>query len=142
MTGIYPAYQIQPKFLEAVATGKAPRSINIRALVQVDGVMQAVCEKNFSVTYESPLPFVRKETAWNSGLTFRNGDIILIGGKIDAGSVFIWNYPISSNSAVDPKTDITNNPSTTKWKAFDYFRMVATRILLTEYALVKTSAWR
>lgn len=136
-TAIYPAYQIQPKFLEAVATGKAPRSINIRALVQVDGVMQAVCEKNFSVTYESPVPFVRKETAWNSGLTFRNGDIILIGGKIDAGSVFIWNYPISGNSAVDPKTDITNNPSTTKWKAFDYFRMVATRILLTEYALVK-----
>lgn len=136
MTAIYPAYQIQPKFYDAVATGKAPRSINIRALVQVDGVMQAVCEKNFSVTYESPLPFVRKETAWNSGLTFRNGDIILIGGKIDAGSVFAWNYPISGNSAVDPKTDITSNPSTTKWKAFDYFRMVATNLLLAENAIL------
>lgn len=136
MTAIYPAYQIQPKFYDAVATGKAPRSINIRALVQVDGVMQAVCEKNFSVTYESPLPFVRKETAWNSGLTFRNGDIILIGGKIDAGSVFAWNYPISGNSAVDPKTDITSNPSMTKWKAFDYFRMVATNLLLAENAIL------
>jgi hypothetical protein len=136
MTGLYPGYQIQPKFYDAVATGKAPRSINIRALVQVDGVMQAVCEKNFSVTYESPLPFVRKETAWNSGLTFRNGDIILIGGKIDAGSVFIWNYPISGNSTVAPKTDITNNPSTTRWKALDYFNMVATNLLLAENAIL------
>lgn len=136
MTGLYPGYQIQPKFYDAVATGKAPRSINIRALVQVDGVMQAVCEKNFSVTYESPVPFVRKETAWNSGLTFRNGDIILIGGKIDAGSVFIWNYPISGNSTVAPKTDITNNPSTTRWKALDYFNMVATNLLLAENAIL------
>lgn len=136
MTGFYPGYQIQPKIYDAVATGKAPRSINIRALVQVDGVMQAVCEKNFSVTYESPLPFVRKETAWNSGLTFRNGDIILIGGKIDAGSVFAWNYPISGNSAVDPKTDIGSNPHTTKWKAFDYFNMVATNLLLAENAIL------
>lgn len=133
MTAIYPAYQIQPKFLEAVATGKAPRSINIRALVQVDGVMQAVCEKNFSVTYESPVPFVRKETAWNSGLTFRNGDILILG----ANNVYMWNYQISGNSAVDPKTDVSVNWRTTHWRAFNYFEMVATRILLTEYALVK-----
>lgn len=133
MTAIYPAYQIQPKFLEAVATGKAPRSINIRALVQVDGVMQAVCEKNFSVTYESPVPFVRKERAWNSGLTFRNGDILILG----ANNVYMWNYPISGNSAVDPQTDVSENETTTHWRAFDYFEMVATRILLAEYALVK-----
>lgn len=136
MTGFYPGYQIQPKFAEAVATGKAPRSIYIRASASVNGQNQVVCEKNFSVTYESPVPFVRKETAWNSGLTFRNGDIILIGGKIDAGSVFIWNYPISGNSTVDPKTDIASNPSTTKWKALDYFNMVATNLLLAENAIL------
>lgn len=133
MTAIYPAYQIQPKFLEAVATGKAPRSINIRALVQVGGVMQAVCEKNFSVTYESPVPFVRKETAWNSGLTFRNGDILILG----ANNVYMWNYQISGNSSVAPQTDVSDNETTTHWRAFDYFEMVATRILLAQYALVK-----
>lgn len=136
MTGFYPGYQIEPKFAEAIATGTAPRNIYIRAFATVNGQNQVVSEKNFSVTYESPVPFVRKETEWNSGLTFRNGDIILIGGKIDAGSVFAWNYPISGNSAVDPKTDITSNPSTTKWKAFDYFRMVATNLLLAENAIL------
>lgn len=132
MTAIYPAYQIQPKFYDAVATGKAPRSINIRALVQVDGVMQAVCEKNFSVTYESPLPFVRKETAWSAGLTFRNGDILILGADV----VYRWSYPISGNSDVDPQTDVANNEDT-HWNAYTYYDMVATRILLTEYALVK-----
>lgn len=136
MTGFYPGYQIQPKITEAIATGTAPRNIYIRAFATVNGQNQVVCEKNFSVTYESPVPFVRKETEWNSGLTFRNGDIILIGGKIDAGSVFIWNYPISGNSTVAPKTDITNNPSTTRWKALDYFNMVATNLLLAENAIL------
>lgn len=133
MTAIYPAYQIQPQFLEAVATGKAPRSINIRALVQVDGVMQAVTEKTFDVTYETPFPFVRRETEWSAGLTFRNGDILILG----ADNVYMWNYPISGNSSVAPQTDVDKNWKTTHWRVFAYFEMVATRILLAEYALVK-----
>lgn len=136
MTGFYPGYQIQPKFAEAIATGTEPRSIYIRAFANVNGQNQVVTEKTFAVTYETPVPFVRKETAWNSGLTFRNGDIILIGGKIDLGSVFAWNCSISGNSAVDPKTDIGSNPYTTKWKAFDYFNMVATNLLLAENAIL------
>lgn len=134
MTGFYPGYQIQPKFAEAIATGTVPRSIYIRAFANVNGQNQVVTEKTFAVTYETPVPFVRKERAWNSGLTFRNGDIILIGGKINAGSVFIWNYQISGNSAVDPKTDISENDTTTHWRAFDYFEMVATNLLLAENA--------
>jgi hypothetical protein len=136
MTGFYPGYQIQPQFAEAIATGTEPRSIYIRAFANVNGQNQVVTEKTFAVTYESPLPFVRKETEWNSGLTFRNGDIILIGGKIDLGSVFAWNCPISGNSAVDPKTDIDSNPYTTKWNALDYFNMVATNLLLAENAIL------
>lgn len=135
MTGFYPGYQIEPQFAEAIATGTVPRSIYIRAFANVNGQNQVVCEKNFSVTYESPVPFVRRERAWNSGLTFRNGDIILIDGKIDEGSVFIWNYQISGNSAVDPKTDIKNNP-TTRWNALGYFNMVATNLLLAENAIL------
>ena len=133
MTGFYPGYQIQPKFAEAIATGTAPRSIYIRAFANVNGQNQVVCEKNFSVTYESPVPFVRKETAWNSGLTFRNGDILILG----ANNVYMWNYQISGNSSVAPQTDVSENETTTHWRAFDYFEMVATRILLAQYALVK-----
>ena len=93
-------------------------------------------DKTFDVSYESPAPFVRKETAWSSGLQFRNGDILLIGGKIDEGSVFSWRYPIAGNSAVDPKTDVSNNAATTHWVSFDYFNMVATNLILAEQALL------
>lgn len=133
MTGFYPGYQIQPKFAEAIATGTAPRSIYIRAFANVNGQNQVVCEKNFSVTYESPFPFVRRETEWSAGLTFRNGDILILG----ANNVYMWNYQISGNSSVAPQTDVSKNETTTHWRAFDYFEMVATRILLAQYALVK-----
>lgn len=133
MTGFYPGYQIQPKFAEAIATGTVPRSIYIRAFANVNGQNQVVCEKNFSVTYESPFPFVRRETEWSAGLTFRNGDILILG----ANNVYMWNYQISGNSSVAPQTDVSENETTTHWRPFDYFEMLATRILLAEYALVK-----
>lgn len=133
MTGFYPGYQIQPKIAEAIATGTAPRSIYIRAFANVNGQNQVVCEKNFSVTYESPFPFVRRETEWSAGLTFRNGDILILG----ANNVYMWNYQISGNSSVAPQTDVSENETTTHWRPFDYFEMLATRILLAEYALVK-----
>lgn len=49
----------------------------------------------------------------------------------------MWNYQISGNSSVAPQTDVSENGTTTHWRPFDYFEMVATRILLAEYALVK-----
>lgn len=133
MTGFYPGYQIQPKFAEAIATGTVPRSIYIRAFANVNGQNQVVTEKTFAVTYETPFPFVREETAWSAGLTFRNGDILILG----ADNVYMWNYPISGNSSVAPQTDVDKNWKTTHWRVFAYFEMVATRILLAEYALVK-----
>lgn len=139
MTAIYPAYQIQPQFLEAVATGKAPRSINIRALVQVDGVMQAVCEKNFAITYETPVPYVRDEE-WSADKTFKNGEIIIY----KSGSqeyVFKWNYPISGNSTVNPFDDVKNNPETTHWVQYQIYPLLATRILLAAFALVGGSVF-
>lgn len=139
MTAIYPAYQIQPKFLEAVATGKAPRSINIRALVQVDGVMQAVCEKNFSVTYETPVPYVRDEE-WSADKIFKNGEIIIYKTK-DQEYVFKWNYPISGNSTVNPFDDVENNYLTTHWVHYKIYPLLATRILLAAFALVGGSVF-
>lgn len=139
MTAIYPAYQIQPQFLEAVATGKAPRSINIRALVQVDGVMQAVCEKNFAVTYETPVPFVRNEE-WSADKIFKNGDIIIYKRE-DKEYVFKWNYQISGNSTVNPFDDVENNSSTTHWVHYKIYALLATRILLAAFALVGGSVF-
>ena len=139
MTAIYPAYQIQPQFLEAVATGKAPRSINIRALVQVDGVMQAVCEKNFAVTYETPVPFVRNEE-WSADKIFKNGDIIIYKRE-DKEYVFKWNYQISGNSTVNPFDDVENNYLTTHWVQYQIYALLATRILLAAFALVGGSVF-
>ena len=139
MTAIYPAYQIQPQFLEAVATGKAPRSINIRALVQVDGVMQAVCEKNFAVTYETPVPYVRDEE-WSADKIFKNGEIIIYKTK-DQEYVFKWNYPISGNSTVNPFDDVEINYVTTHWVHYQIYALLATRILLAAFALVGGSVF-
>ena len=123
------SYDLSSLFTQAIKDGKAPYFIYAKAYVGG----KVVTEKTFSVTYETPFPFVRRETEWSAGLTFRNGDILILG----ANNVYMWNYPISGNSTVDPQTDVANNKDTTRWRAFSYYEMVATRILLTEYALVK-----
>lgn len=123
------SYNLNTLFRQAVASGKAPYFIYTKAYVEG----KVVTEKTFNVIYDTPFPFVRKETAWSAGLTFRNGDILILG----ANNVYMWNYPISGNSSVAPQTDVTENGTTTHWRVFDYFEMVATRILLAEYALVK-----
>jgi len=123
------SYDLSSLFMSAIEGGKAPYYIYTKAYVGG----KVVTEKTFSVTYETPFPFVRRETEWSAGLTFRNGDILILG----ADFVYRWSYPISGNSTVDPKTDIANNKKTTHWNAYSYYDMVATRILLAEYALVK-----
>lgn len=111
----------------------APQSISVTA--RVGGKTVAV--QRFNVVYDSPTPFVRKETVWSSGLTFHNGDIILLGGKVDNGNVFSWRCPVSGNSNEIPSLDVSNNPSTTNWVQFSYFNMVATNLLLASYALIE-----
>ena len=123
------SYDLSSLFMSAIEGGKAPYYIYTKAYVGG----KVVTEKTFSVTYETPFPFVRRETEWSAGLTFRNGDILILG----ADFVYRWSYPISGNSTVDPKTDIANNKETTHWNAYNYYDMVATRILLAEYALIK-----
>ena len=122
------SYDLSSLFMSAIEGGKAPYYIYTKAYVGG----KVVTEKTFSVTYETPFPFVRRETEWSAGLTFRNGDILILG----ADFVYRWSYPISGNSTVDPKTDIANNKETTHWNAYSYYDMVATRILLAEQALL------
>ena len=122
------SYDLSSLFMSAIEGGKAPYYIYTKAYVGG----KVVTEKTFSVTYETPFPFVRRETEWSAGLTFRNGDILILGADI----VYRWSYPISGNSTVDPKTDVANNEKTTHWNAYSYYDMVATRILLAEQALL------
>ena len=109
------SYNLNTLFRQAVASGKAPYFIYTKAYVEG----KVVTEKTFNVIYDTPFPFVRKETAWSAGLTFRNGDILILG----ANNVYMWNYPISGNSSVAPQTDVTENGTTTHWRPFDYFEM-------------------
>ena len=122
------SYNLSSLFMSAIEGGKAPYYIYTKAYVGG----KVVTEKTFNVIYDTPFPFVRRETEWSAGLTFRNGDILILG----ADFVYRWSYPISGNSTVDPKTDIANNKETTHWNAYSYYDMVATRILLAEQALL------
>ena len=122
------SYDLSSLFMSAIEGGKAPYYIYTKAYVGG----KVVTEKTFSVTYETPFPFVRRETEWSAGLTFRNGDILILGAEY----VYRWSYPISGNSDVDPQTDVANNKETTHWNAYSYYDMVATRILLAEQALL------
>ena len=133
----YSTHNITSLFTSTIKHGTvnpvAPQSISVTA--RVGGKTVAV--QRFNVVYDSPTPFVRKETVWSSGLTFHNGDIILLGGKVDIGNVFSWRCPVSGNSNEIPSLDVTNNPSTTNWVQFSYFNMVATNLLLASYALIE-----
>lgn len=139
MTGFYPGYQIQPQFLEAVATGTAPRSIYIRAFATVNGQNQVVTEKTFAVTYETPVPYVRDEE-WSADKIFKNGEIIFYKRE-DIEYVFKWNYQISGNSTVNPFDDVENNDETTHWVQYQTYALLATRILLAAFALVGGSVF-
>ena len=125
-------------FNTVVNKGVAPQNIHVTA--QISQNVEPVVSAIFPVVYEAPTPFLRKETVWNRSLKFNNGDIILIDGKVYAGSVFRWAYPVSGNSTTQPASDIKNNPGTTKWVALDYFNMIATNLLLAEGANI--GAWK
>ena len=96
---------------------------------------KVVAEKVVTCVYDSPVPHVRTADAWSAHQSFDNGEILIIGNS--TGSVYMWSYPIFGNSSVEPATDIADNPATTKWRRFSSFEMVATRIILSQYALVK-----
>lgn len=62
---------------------------------------------------------------WNAGLVLNNGNYILIDGV-----VYVWSNPIPGNSSVPPLNDIQKNPTTTSWKAYEYWPLIGTDFLL------------
>lgn len=111
---------------------KAPDKLHVKAYGDA-GADAPYAEKVFSVVYDAPVPRVVKETSWLFTKSYANGDILILSES----EVYMWNYPVKGNSTVWPGTDIEQNPETTHWRAFSYFEMVATRIMLAQYALVK-----
>lgn len=77
-----------------------------------------------------PIVISRSEV-WSSGLTFNNGNLI-----ISDNVVYQWNYPHAGNSAVNPTTDITNNPTTTHWVAYQQWTLLATKVIMAAFAML------
>lgn len=111
-------------------------------LIQVDVSSPQEYSRTFAVTYDSPVPSLRSESEWARSLTFRNGDIFVEGEPVydtkgGLANVYMWNYPVSGNSAVKPSEDVKDNWDKTRWSSFSTFSMLATKVFFAEYAYVK-----
>ena len=131
-----PVFNVGQLISAAVGGGKAPYLVTASA--KVGGAV--VAADRFSIVYDTARPFVRTEE-WSEGLTFRNGDIIRYRKEATAGAaakdyVYQWNYPVGGNSAVNPFDDVRDNRETTHWADYEYYALLATRVLLADFALV------
>jgi hypothetical protein len=73
---------------------------------------------------------------WNDGLEFNNGNYILIDDII-----YVWSNPIPGNSSIPPLNDIQNNPTTTSWKAYEYWPLIGTRYLIARLGLIGSAVF-
>lgn len=104
---------------------KAPTSIDVT--ITVNNVKTS---KSFTIVYDSPV-YIAGQSPWSSSNQYRNGEYIEYEGVI-----YLWSYPISGNSSTNPKDDLSQNPLTTKWKSYQIWDLLATRVFLADFALV------
>ncbi len=131
-----PVFNVGQLINAAVGGGKAPYLVTASA--KVGGAV--VAADRFSIVYDTAQPFVRTEE-WSEELAFRNGDIIRCRKEATAGAaakdyVFQWNYPVGGNSAVNPFDDVRDNQETTHWADYEYYALLATRVLLADNAFI------
>lgn len=81
-----------------------------------------------NIVRENPVPFPRGE-AWAAGNTYKNGEYLIYDNI-----VYMWRNPVSGNSALDPAEDIRQNPDTTSWQAYQEWPLLATQVLLAQWA--------
>ena len=86
--------------------------------------------KQFNIVRDNPLPFPRSED-WNIDLVFKNGEYLMY-----EDIVYMWGSPEPGNSPVNPKDDIINNPTTTRWKGYQNWPLLSTEVLLARFALL------
>ncbi|WP_321517422.1 hypothetical protein [uncultured Bacteroides sp.] len=98
---------------------------------------QKYITKRFSVTrnIEMASPFSTGE-AWNLSSVFVNGQYLNYEGVI-----YQWSFFESGNSSVNPKDDIKNNPTTTHWKSYQIWELLASRIILGEFGKLASAVF-
>lgn len=90
---------------------------------------------SISIVRENPIPFPRGES-WAVNMTFKNGEMLLLDNV-----AYMWSSPVSGNSAVHPKTDITANPTTTRWVAYQNWPLLCTNMMIARLALIGKSVF-
>ena len=100
----------------------------IKLTLSVNGTI--VYTKRIYLNRDLPIAFARSE-AWSTGLTFKNGQVIIVDNV-----VYQWDYPHAGNSLVNPSADISSNPTTTHWTAYQQWTVLATKIIMAAFALL------
>lgn len=104
---------------------KAPETILVSATMA-----GSLIQYKMSVSYRNAMP-VAGTMPWASGNSYKNGNYIEYEDMI-----YMWSYPVEGNSTLSPKEDVSTNPETTKWKAYQLWDLWATKVLLAKLALV------
>lgn len=89
------------------------------------------------VVTEQPFIIPHTSTTWSSSLTFRNGEYIIYDTM-----VYVWSYPKSGNSTINPKADMQNNPLTTRWKAYTRHDLLVTNMMIAAYGCVGDAVFK
>ena len=103
--------------------------------------MQSV---EFPVVYDSPVPRPVGKS-WSADMTFKNGEYIMLtttSGGISSTMIYMWKYPIAGNTDVDPATYVGNNTKPTRWDRWEKNDLLATSVLLSDFALIGQSVFQ
>ena len=92
--------------------------------------------KQVNIIADNPVPFPRPE-AWAPGLTYKNGEILMIDGQ-----VYMWMSRIPGNTAVNPKTDVSSASPSGKWKAYQHWPLLSTSILMAQFGLIGSAVFK
>lgn len=82
------------------------------------------------VVADPAVPLARSDE-WAAANTYRNGEIIIHQGK-----VYQWTGRCPGNSTLDPQADTARNPTTTRWRAYELWPLLATSVLFAPFALL------
>nr|DAV67201.1 MAG TPA: hypothetical protein [Caudoviricetes sp.] len=92
--------------------------------------------RQVNIIVDNATPFPRAE-GWSAGLTYKNGEYIMVDDVL-----YMWSSRVPGNTATDPKTWIQNNPTSKLWVSYPYNKILATQILLANFALIGSAVFK
>ena len=110
-------------------------AVRLEAYSDESGTVK-IAEILIPVVRENPIPFPRSEE-WSSGLKFKNGEYLLVDNV-----VYMWSNPVAGNSTLSPDVDVTQNPQTTSWKAYQQWPLLSTMMLLADFDKIGQAIFR